>query len=271
VFIKRSLCILIVLLCCIRVLNAQNGYTFHNKVFKPGERITYKIKYHWHFVWLESGEVTFSVAASNYHGIPSYYFLGSGFSYAKYDWFYKVRDTFQTYIDTVSFAPLRFCRFTNEGSNHIVTDNIFDFVHYKAFCFSSGKGNYKEDSVPLPPSTFDVLSGIYYTRSLTFANCKYNDTIPLILYLDGKIYHIHLRYGGKENISTSLGKFRCIKFSVSLISGTIFKEGEEMTVWATDDDNHLPLLVEAPIIIGSVRAELQSFSNLKSPIDAKVK
>lgn len=270
-FIKRSLCILIVLLCCIRVLNAQNGYTFHNKVFKPGERITYKIKYHWHFVWLESGEVTFSVAASNYHGIPSYYFLGSGFSYAKYDWFYKVRDTFQTYIDTVSFAPLRFCRFTNEGSNHIVTDNIFDFVHYKAFCFSSGKGNYKEDSVPLPPSTFDVLSGIYYTRSLTFANCKYNDTIPLILYLDGKIYHIHLRYRGKENISTSLGKFRCIKFSVSLISGTIFKEGEEMTVWATDDANHLPLLVEAPIIIGSVRAELQSFSNLKSPIDAKVK
>jgi hypothetical protein len=244
---------------------------FHNTVFKQGEQVTYKIKYHWHFVWMESGEVTFSVTARDYHGIPSYYFSGSGFSYSKYDWFYKVRDTFQTYIDTVSFAPLRFCRFTNEGSNHIVTDNIFDFVHHKAFCFSATQGKYKEDSIQLPPGTFDVLSGIYHTRSLNFTNCKYNDTIPLILYLDGKIYHVHIRYRGKENVSTSFGKFRCVKFSVSLISGTIFKEGEEMTVWATDDSNHLPLSIEAPIIIGSVKAELQSFSNLRSPMDAKVK
>jgi hypothetical protein len=67
------------------------------------------------------------------------------------------------------------------------------------------------------------------------------------------------------------GKFRCIKFKASLISGTIFKEGEEMTVWVTDDKNRLPLYIEAPIIIGSIRAELQSFSNLRNAMDAKVK
>jgi hypothetical protein len=271
VFIKRLYVILIALISFNNLLDAQIGRVFHNTVFKPGEKVTYKIKYHWHFIWLESGEATFSVSASDYKGIQSYQFTGSGISYAKYDWFFKVRDTFQTYIDTTSFLPLRFCRFTNEGSSHITTDNIFDWVHNKVFCFSQEKGNYKQDSVLLPPNTFDVLSGIYYTRSLNFTNAKNNDTIPIILYLDGKIYHVHLRYIGKENISTSFGEFRCIKFKVSLISGTMFKQGEEMTVWATDDSNHLPLVIEAPIIIGSVKAELQSFSNIRSPMDAKVK
>ena len=51
----------------------------------------------------------------------------------------------------------------------------------------------------------------------------------------------------------------------------IFKEGQEMTVWATDYANKLPVYIEAPIIVGSVRVELESFSNLRNPMDAKVK
>lgn len=44
-----------------------------------------------------------------------------------------------------------------------------------------------------------------------------------------------------------------------------------MTVWVTDDKNRLPVYIEAPIIIGSVRAELLSFSGLRNAMDAKVK
>jgi len=244
----------------------------NNNVFKPGEQLTYKIYYHWHFVWMESGEVTFSVSSATFHTIPAYYFTGTGHSYSKYDWFFQVRDTFQTYLDTNDFTPLQFNRFTNEGSTHIRTSSIFNVLRNKAFCYSSTGGkDYRNDSVALPSCSFDPLSGIYFTRCINFSGYKQDDTIPLCLYLDNHVYHIHLKYMGKEEMTSSLGKFRCCKFKISLISGTIFKPGQEMTVWVTDDDNHMPIYVEAPIIIGSVRAELLSFSGLRNPMDAKVK
>jgi len=267
----RKRCVVLLLL----IFSFTGGYAqwckVQNKVFKAGEQVTYKIYYHWHFVWMESGEVTFTVSSSSFHNIPAYYFTGMGRSYSKYDWFYQVRDTFQTYLDTNDFTPLQFNRFTNEGSNHVRTSSIFDVLHSKVFCYSSSGNKYHTDSVNLPSCAFDPLSGIYFTRCINFSGFKPNDTVPLCLYLDGNVYHIHLRYMGKEEVSSSFGKLNCVKFKVSLISGTIFKPGQEMTVWVTDDNNRVPVYVEAPIIIGSVRAELLSFSGLRSPIDAKVK
>ncbi len=267
----KKIIVSFILIC---FFSGSNGQTCNvpNIVFKSGEQATYKIYYHWHFVWIESGEVTFSVANCKYHDIPSYYFEGLGHSYAKYDWFYQVRDTFQAYVDTFGFTPLRFARYSNEGSNHVKNDNLFDNLHHKVFCYSGDKDRaYKRDSVTIPACTFDPLSGIYYTRCLNISGLKINDTLPLTLYLDNKIYHIHIKYMGKEVETTQFGNFRCIKFNVSLISGTIFKPGEEMTVWVTDDKNRLPVYIEAPIIIGSVRVELLSFSNLRNAMDAKVK
>lgn len=267
---KRQI-LLMAFLCPFYFIRAQDC-NIHNKAFSSGESVTYKIYYHWHFVWVESGEVNFSVVSRNYLGIPSYYFIGTGHSYPKYDWFYTVRDTFQTYVDTFGFRPLRFTRYSNEGSVHVKNDNLFDNIHHKVYYYTGGKKtDYKRDSVNTTPCTFDPLTGIYFVRNIDFSKSKANDTIPLVMYLDDKIYHIHLRYMGKEIETTTFGKYRCIKFNVSLISGTIFKEGQEMTVWVTDDNNHLPVYIEAPIIVGSVRAELLSFSNLRSAMDSKVK
>jgi hypothetical protein len=267
----KKLVLFIVCVCCVVSSNAQSE-KISNGVFGPGEEISYKVYYHWHFLWLESGEVTFTTASRNYHGIQAYYFTGTGHSYPKYDWFYMVRDTFQAYVDTFGFKPLRFARFSNEGSNHVHNDNLFDEIHHKVFYFSKDKANeFKRDSLNIPVSAFDPLAGIYFTRCLNFSKAKINDTIPVTIYLDDHIYHIHIKYLGKEEQATKFGTLRCIKIKVSLISGTIFKQGEEMTVWVTDDANRLPVYVEAPIIIGSVRVELLSFSGLRNAMDAKVK
>jgi hypothetical protein len=38
-----------------------------------------------------------------------------------------------------------------------------------------------------------------------------------------------------------------------------------MTVWITDDENHVPVLAESEIVVGSVRIELIDFDGLKNP------
>ena len=129
----------------------------------------------------------------------------------------------------------------------------------------------KLDSIKLRSCTNDVLTAIYYSRCLNFSLYKPNDTIPITFVLDGTIYPSYIRYKGKEVINTELlGSVRCIKFSPKLLEGTIFKGGEGMTVWATDDENKIPIYVETPIIVGYIKVKLIQYSGLRNKIDCRV-
>lgn len=44
-----------------------------------------------------------------------------------------------------------------------------------------------------------------------------------------------------------------------------------MKVWVTDDNNKIPLYIETPIVVGSIKVKLVSYKGLRNPEDAKVK
>ncbi|MBL0314499.1 MAG: DUF3108 domain-containing protein [Flavobacteriales bacterium] len=48
--------------------------------------------------------------------------------------------------------------------------------------------------------------------------------------------------------------------------GRVFKKEEDLSVWITDDANHLPILAKAKILVGSVKMELKTYSGLMNPI-----
>jgi hypothetical protein len=54
------------------------------------------------------------------------------------------------------------------------------------------------------------------------------------------------------------------------VEGTIFTSGEGMTVWVTDDENRIPIIVKAKILIGSVKAVFVGAEGLRSPMDAEL-
>jgi hypothetical protein len=85
------------------------------------------------------------------------------------------------------------------------------------------------------------------------------------------VHPLYVRYIGKEKISVKSGTYNCIVFKPLLIKGTVFKGGEEMTVYVTDDENKIPVLVKSPILIGDIRAEVHEISGTKSPLKSKVK
>jgi hypothetical protein len=90
------------------------------------------------------------------------------------------------------------------------------------------------------------------------------------MFLDNEVYQMYLRYLGKETIKTKYGKFRAIKFKPLLIKGTIFEGGEKMTVWVSDDKNHIPLRIESPISVGSVKIDMISYRNLRYPLTSLI-
>ena len=114
------------------------------------------------------------------------------------------------------------------------------------------------------------MSSIYYARNLDFSKMHPDDKIPFSMFLDNEVYNLYIRYLGKEVIKTKYGKFKAIKFKPLLIKGTIFEGGEKMTVWVSDDPNHIPLRVESPISVGSIKVDMMDFRNRRSPMTALI-
>lgn len=90
------------------------------------------------------------------------------------------------------------------------------------------------------------------------------------MFLDNQVYDLYIRYVGKETIKTKYGKFRAIKIKPLLIKGTIFEGGEKMTVWISDDANHIPVRVESPISVGSVKVDMMDFKNRRTPMSSLI-
>ena len=87
-----------------------------------------------------------------------------------------------------------------------------------------------------------------------------------------KLENIYFRYQGTEKIKIRrFGEFDCIKLSVFLVAGSVFRGGEHMNIWITNDKNHIPLYVESPIIIGSVKAKILSVKGNKYKLTSRVK
>ena len=268
---KKCLCYLVFLLHFFSA-NAQKNCTTPNETFKADEQLYYKTYYSWGAIWLSAAEGSFSTQFVQLNGRNLYHIIGSGFTYSKYDWLYVVNDKYESYIDTLTLKPLRFIREVHEGGNHVHDDFVFNQQKNKVYT-SEQKGHEpgKFDSVAITPCTIDVLTAVLQVRCLDFSLYKINDTIPISFVLDNKVYSSYIRYLGKETIKTDvLGNVRCIKFRAKLIDGTLFKAGEGMTVWVTDDKNKMPVYVETPILVGIIKVYLSKYSGLRNKIESVV-
>ena len=59
-------------------------------------------------------------------------------------------------------------------------------------------------------------------------------------------------------------------FKPLLVKGTIFEGGEKMEVWVSDDANHIPLRIESPIIVGSIKVDMMGYKNLRHSLSSQL-
>ena len=259
---KLSVPIKLLLCCCmmliVSVVKAQDDFCgIKNISFKEGEKLTFKVYYNMGFVWVGAGYATFTANLEEMNGKKAYHIVGDGKTLKSYDWFFKVRDKYETYIDTATMLPMKFIRNVDEGGYKIYNNVVFNTKTGQAV---STNGVYK-----IPACVQDVLSTIYYARNIDYNKYKPGDKIPFSMFLDDKVYNLFIRYVGKERITTKYGTFNAIKIAPLLIEGTMFNGGEKMTVWVSDDNNHIPVRVDSPILVGSIKVDLVGYEKLRNP------
>lgn len=231
-----------------------------NNSFVAGEQLTFTVYYNVAGVFVNAGTASFTNTLERLAGKSVYHIVGVGTTNPSYDWIYKVRDRYETYIDTGSLQPLKFIRNVDEGGYKKYENITFNRSANTAV---TTNGVYK-----VPGCVQDVVSAIYYARNINFDKYKPGDRIPFSMFLDNEVYNMYIRYLGKEDVKTKYGKFRAIKFKPLLIKGTIFEGGEKMTVWVSDDKNQIPLRIESPIVVGSVKVDMMSYKNLRYPLNS---
>jgi len=232
-----------------------------NHAFQPQEKISYNVYYNVIGIYIHAGTATFTTSNERLQNSDVFHVVGEGSTNPKYDWIFKVRDRYESYFKSTDLQPVKFVRQINEGKYKKHEEVTFNQQTNTAI---TKNGVYK-----VPENVQDVISIMYYARNLNYDEYRAGDKIPFSMFLDDKVYSMYIHYIGKETIKTKYGKFNAIKLKPLLLKGSIFQGGEKMTIWVTDDPNHIPVRVESPIIVGSVKIDLMYYENLKYPITAK--
>lgn len=244
----------------ISYLPAMGYRSIANNAFRAGEKVSYRI----HYGMINAGTATLTVNESPYKfgGREAYHVVGEGKSLGSFDWFFKVRDRFETYIDKEGIFPYRFIRNCDEGGYKIQQDYTF---HQEKRAYTDEKKN----SYATPDFVQDMISAYFYARTMDYSTKKKGDIITIQTIVDGEIYPMKMKYLGKETIKVDAGTFNCIRFAPVVQKGRVFKKEEDLSVWVTDDLNHIPVLAQAKLKVGSIKMELTSYEGLASTL-AKV-
>ena len=235
-----------------------------NNAFQRGEKLTFKLYYK----SMVTGKVTAGELVSEVKpnrvfvaNKPSYHIVMEGNTKGAFNWFFKIRDRFETYLDEIDLLPHFYKKKIQEG----------DYETQREVRFYQGEGlidyhnlkNGQKGSVKTEVKVQDLVSSLYYIRNWNFTDVNSGSIYELNIFLDDSVYQIQFEYLGTETIKIGLGEVNCLKFKPQMLTGGVFEDENPMTVYVSNDQNHLPILVVSEVAVGSVRMELKDYSGIR--------
>jgi len=235
-----------------------------NAAFLEGEELVYKVYYNWQFIWIPAGEVRFNLKETE----DTYEVEVKGSSYPSYDGFFQVNDYYASSIDKETMQPTKFIRDVEQGKYLRYDSIVFNRDDY---VIKEYLGKYqhstKEYNFEFQDCIQDMVSVFYLLRNYEDSNIEKGLTLPINVFFDKEFYNLDVKVldKGKRRIK-GLGKQDVIHISPQIVSGEVFKEGDEMNIWVSDNESKIPLMIESAVTVGSVKAVLISHSNTKDQI-----
>ncbi len=262
------------ILCSLAVLALWNGASAQKVVFRPGEELHYTVNYSAAVVDTEVADVTMRVSSDNLDGTPCYKIHARGTTRPFYSIFFKMEDTYQTWMQRNDLRPLLATGDLKEGGYEYRSRLVFNWK--SRLVYTSGK-NIKRNTehtktIPLKSSSYDALSLFYNLRCLDLDDLPVGQRRNLHMVLVDTIRTIQYRLLGFEKRTIpNLGTVECLKFACQLAANDAesFEEGSEFLIWISNDRNKIPVYLESPIRVGKVYAKLVDFKGLAYPFTSK--
>jgi hypothetical protein len=226
-------------------------------VFKVGEQLSYKLKYG--IFTAAEADLRVENTDIKYDGQPAYHIIAEGRTAGSFDFFYKTRNRYESFVDQKTLLPYFYAENRHEGSWKHTDKVTFD---HESNTITAGKGKF-----PFKGKVFDFVSAYYFARNIDMSKIKVGDKFELRYFLDDGVNALGITYVGKEKVTCSMGTFNCLKFNPTIIPGRIFRKDSKLYLWITDDQNRIPVKAHVEVVVGSLTMDLTAAKGLKYPLN----
>lgn len=240
--------------------------TIENNTFQRGEFVKYKV----HYGIINAGFCSMEVKPEPVYvnGRKCHHLVGKGYSNSTFDLFYKVRDVYESYMDEEALVSWRFMRTIQEGKFFSYTETHFEQDKRRAKYIDRKK---QVKFYPTPENIHDVVSALYYARTVYDADAlKPGDRISLRNFIDRKTVDLEAELLAREVIKVQGQKYKCLKLRLTVAESGLITDGASITLWVSNDKNKIPIRMQSELAIGSLKADLIEYRNLRHPFEAKI-
>lgn len=216
-----------------------------NLSFGVGEKLKFKVR------WgpIKAGNATMEIPETiEYKGRKCFRIVSIAESSKFLSAFFKVRDRVESIMDVEGLYSLHFEKHIREGK--FQADKSVDFDQQNHLALTD------KDTIPVPPFVQDVLSALYYVRTQTLEIGK---SIFVDNHTDKKNYPLEVKVLKKERVEVDAGTFDCVVVQPILQAAGVFEQKGTLTVWLTDDQKKMPVLMKSKVVIGSITTELTDY------------
>jgi hypothetical protein len=216
--------------------------------FGVGESLSFEIKYG----FISAGTAVIGIPRiATVRGHSCYHIVSLAESNSFFSVFFTVRDVVESYLDVRELVPLRFEKRLREGDFRDHDLVLFDHDRNVAI--------YPEQDgrlVPIAARAQDILTSLYYVRMM---DLEVGRSVYIENHADKKNYPLEIKVLRRETVSVEAGRFECLVVEPLMRTSGLFRQKGRLTVWLTDDDRRMPVLMKSKVIIGSISAELVDF------------
>jgi hypothetical protein len=217
-----------------------------------GERLVFTVRYG----MIKAGTAVMEIVdRKKVDGRPAYHVVSTANSNSVFDGIYRVRDRVVSLMDEDRLYSLYFEKHLREGRYRADQQVRFDHVRAVA-TYHDGR------EAAITPGAFDVLAAFYRVRTMPL---QPGQRFFLDSHDNRKNFPLRVTVQRRERVETPAGTFDCLAVEPTLRSGAFFKNEGKLTIWLTDDDRRMPVLMRSKLPIGAISVELIEYQRPLPP------
>lgn len=170
---------------------------------------------------------------------------------------FLVHDEFVTLWSPKAAASVGFDFHADENGRRRFTRARLDPVKGRAIVERQVPGGrLRRKDYRIGPTAHDIASAMFWlrTRPLTVG-----DREQVRVFTGHRTWTLVARVEGRETITTPAGRYRTVRVRIRTHFHGKLAARRDIVLWMTDDPSHIPVRIEAPLVLGSLRADLARY------------
>ena len=246
-----------------------------NTSLQLGEMLTYKV----HYSWVNAGFVNMKIDPQIHkvNNKDCYRISVTGESKGLLHLFIKMKNHFESYLDTASLLPQHFYRDIHENSYRKNERINFDYKTKHLLVKQlddTGENTISKNEFDIPENLQDIVSIWYVLRNLDFINLEIGEIIYSPVFFDDVLYEkFKIKFVGRKTIKTKLGPLNTLVLAplvpFASTEKSIFAGENSVELFLSDDENKIPVKIKINLLVGAVEIDLINCQGTKQPLKTK--